>query len=85
MDFAAPLDGPQPGRPQVRAAQGLLALHLHTIELEIELESAATNRPFQPGQKGIVVGDANAIGVEQNVIDPRVVLYPFDQFKKLRM
>ena len=85
VDLATALDSPQPGGTQVRAAQKQLALGLDAIELEIKLDVGAADRSRQAANELLIASDAHAVGVEQKVIDPRVVLNPFDQFKKLRV
>src|SRR2546428_6643967 len=63
----------------------MLAIELHAVELEIELEIAAANGSRQPVKELFILCDAHAIGVEQKVINSRVLLDPFDEFKKVRM
>ena len=85
LDFATAFDGPPSRRAQVRPAQGVLAVELRAVELEIELKLAAAGGSRQPGKELFILCDANAIGVEQKVIDARVLLDPFDEFKEFRM
>jgi hypothetical protein len=85
IDFATAFDGPPSYRPQICPAQGVLAFELNAVELEIELEFAAAGRSREAGKELVLVCDANAIGVKQKVIDARVLLDPFDEFKELRM
>jgi len=85
LDLTATLDRAQSGRPQIRAAQPMLAVKLDAVELEVELEIAAPRRSRQPGDELFLVGDANAVGVEQNVVNPWIILNPAHQFEKLRM
>src|SRR6185437_16505371 len=85
MNFAAAFDCPDARRPQVRAAQSLLAFELNAVELEIELEVAALNDRGEARQKRVVAGDAHSVRVQQDVINARIVLDPFDQFEELRM
>ena len=59
-----------------------LALELHTVELKVKLDVPALDQPGEPGEELFISSDANTVGVQQNVIDPRVVLNPPDQFKK---
>ena len=55
---------------------------MHTVELEIKLEVVAADDLREPGEKLIVVNDAHAVAVEQNVVDAGIALNPFDEFKK---
>src|SRR2546430_11502677 len=82
VDFTATLDGAQTSRPQIRAAQSMLAFELHTVELQIKLKIAAADDLREPGEKLIVVNDAHAVGVEQKVVDAGIALNPFDELKK---
>ena len=85
LDCATAFDGPPSYRPQICPAQGVLAFELNAVELEVELEFAAAGRSREAGKKLVLVCDANAIGVEQKVINSPVLLYPFNEFKEARM
>ena len=85
IHFAALGDAALAQRPQIRSAQELLGLSLRAIELQIKLESAVAKRAPELARKGLVARDANAVCVQQHIVDARMVLQPSQQFKKLRV
>jgi hypothetical protein len=70
---------------QIRSAKKFLAFDLRSIELEIKLNVPARGVGGKMLRKGRIVGDANAVRVDQDVINIRMGLHPIEQFEKLRM
>ena len=63
----------------------MLTVKLHAVELQIKLQASVFKNFTELFRKRIVVRDANAVRVEQKIIDAGIFLRPFEQFKKLRM
>ena len=68
-----------------RAAQEALSAFLRAIELQVKLEGAVAEGQTQFARESVVIRDADSVGVEQDVIDLRVVLQPTQEFEELRM
>lgn len=82
---ATALDSANASSAEVCAAQGSLAFELRTVELQIELDAFSLSSGGEVPGEGFVGSDADAIGVEEQVIDSGITLDPIDQFEKLRM
>jgi len=85
IHLAAPFDGAQPGGAQVGSTQKLLAFELNAVELQIKLEVAAASGFGECASESILMRDADAVGVEQNVVNAWIGLQPLDQLKEPRM
>ena len=58
---------------------------LRPVELKVKLELAVTKRRAEFAGEVIIVRDANAVGVQQHVINAGIRMQPAEQFKELRM
>jgi len=63
-------------RAEVGAAQGLLAGLLDAIELQVDLQLAGAEDLAERGAEGGFLGEADAVGVQQQEVDLRVRLDP---------
>jgi hypothetical protein len=82
---AAALDGPPPHRAQIGSAQRALTGFLRAVELQVELEFSVTKRLSELVEKGVVGREADAVGIQQHVVDAGVRVQPREQLGELRM
>jgi hypothetical protein len=70
------------GGAKIGAPEGVLPAFAWTVELEVELELAAAGDASEFGGESGFAGDAEAVGVEQDVVDAWMVHGPGQEFKE---
>src|SRR3977135_2278329 len=84
IHFRATLDGAPPSLTQIGGPQKMRALERGAIELQIKREAAVIETATELFGERPIVGDADAVRVQEQVIDSRIFARPGEQLEELR-
>jgi hypothetical protein len=83
IDLLAALDGPKAGFAKIRPAKSDLAFELRAVELEVDLKMPVLRGDAELLGERVIASNADAVRIQQQIINSGIGLNPYDEFEKL--